>query len=59
MQSNKIIFVIGFIAAVFGAFLLFDTGNLLGEDTSNIGWFIGFIGVLMIAVSGGIWGRKR
>ena len=59
MQSNKIIFAIGLIAALFGAFLLFDRGDLLGENTSNIAVVVVIIGVVLIAVSGGIRGRKR
>ena len=59
MQSNKIIFAIGLIAALLGAFLLFDRGDLLGEHTSNIAVVVVIIGVVLIAVSGGIRGRKR
>lgn len=59
MQSNKIIFAIGLIAALLGAFLLFDRGDLLGENTSNIAVVVVIIGVVLIAVSGGIRGRKR
>jgi LPXTG-motif cell wall-anchored protein len=58
MLFNKIIFVIGLITALVGVFLMFER-NILGENTTTIALIVGVVGVILIAVSGGIWGKRR
>jgi hypothetical protein len=47
---QKVIFVLGILLALTGAFLMWD-GRILGEDTTGIAIVIGIFGIGLIAAS--------
>ena len=58
MRWDYVSFVLGILLCLIGAFFMFE-GSILGENTTTIALVVGIFGVVLIAVSGGIWGRKR
>jgi len=49
-KTKPALFVLGILAALTGAFLMWD-GNILGENTIGIATIVGIIGIGLIATS--------
>jgi uncharacterized membrane protein len=45
---NKVLFILGILLALTGAFLMWN-GSILGENTTGIATVIGIVGIALIA----------
>ncbi len=49
-KTKPTLFILGILAALTGAFLMWD-GSILGENTTGIATIVGIIGIGLIATS--------
>ncbi len=49
-KTKPALFILGILAALTGAFLMWD-GSILGENTTGIATIVGIIGIGLIATS--------